>query len=59
MSEVRKAYRIPDLILKKRDGDELTEDEINYFIKAVVGGDENNDSASIQPSQIGNYFFLF
>jgi hypothetical protein len=57
MSEVKKSYRIPDLILKKRNGEELTEDEINYFIKSVVGDDENNN-CSIQPSQIGNLFFF-
>lgn len=53
-----KTYRIPDLILKKRDGDELTENEINYFIKSVVGDNDNNNNSSIQPSQIGKTFYL-
>lgn len=50
-------YRIPDLILKKRNGEELSEDEIKYFIKAVSNTDENNNS--IQPSQIGVNLIFF
>ncbi len=30
--------RIPDIIIKKRDGKELTKDEIDYFINGVVDG---------------------
>lgn len=43
------SYRIPDLILKKRDKGELTKEEIDFFIKSVC--DVNNNS--IQESQIG------
>lgn len=39
-------FRIPDLISKKRQGEELTEDEIEYFVKGVVKGD-------VQDSQLG------
>jgi|APCry1669189534_1035231.scaffolds.fasta_scaffold383747_1 thymidine phosphorylase len=41
--------RIPDLIKRKRDGNELTREEIQFFIQSVC--DLNNNS--IQESQIG------
>ena len=31
-------YRMPDLIGKKRDGDELSEAEINHFVKSATNG---------------------
>jgi len=37
---------IPELLRKKRNGDELTSDEINFFIQNVVSG-------NIQDSQTG------
>ena len=37
---------IPELLKKKRNGDELTSDEINFFIQNVVSG-------NIQDSQTG------
>lgn len=45
-------YRIPDLILKKRNGHELNKDEIDFFIKSIC--DSNNNA--IQESQIGIKF---
>jgi thymidine phosphorylase len=45
-----KVYRMPDLIMKKRDGDELNKEEIDFFIRAIC--DKNNNL--IQESQIGN-----
>lgn len=45
-------YRIPDLIVKKRDGKELTKEEIDYFIRSVVGTNNSNNNL-IQESQIG------
>ena len=45
----RPAYRIPDLIMKKRNGQELSKDEIDFFIRSVC--DTNNNA--IQESQIG------
>jgi len=42
--------RIPDIIMKKRDGHELTKDEIQFFIQAIC---DNNNNISIQESQIG------
>ncbi len=44
-------FRIPDIILKKRNGHELTKDEINFFINAIC--ELNNNQSSIQESQIG------
>jgi thymidine phosphorylase len=41
------AISIPELLRKKRDGDELTSEEINFFIHDVV----NNRA---QDCQIGN-----
>lgn len=41
--------RIPDLIIKKRNGFELTSEEIDFFIKSIC--DRNNNL--IQESQIG------
>lgn len=46
---VAKPMRIPDLILKKRDGHELSKEEIEFFIQAIC--DTNNNV--IQESQIG------
>lgn len=43
-------YRIPDLIIKKRNGSSLTKDEIDYFIRSIVINTNNN---MIQESQIG------
>lgn len=42
-------YRIPDLIAKKRDGDELSEKEINHFVKAVTsnGASESQIAAML------------
>jgi len=42
-------FRIPDLIKRKRDGNELTMEEIQFFIKSIC--DTNNNA--IQESQIG------
>ena len=42
--------RIPDIIMKKRDGHELTKEEIQFFIQAIC---DNNNNISIQESQIG------
>ncbi|KAK3096926.1 hypothetical protein FSP39_004832 [Pinctada imbricata] len=39
-------YRVPDLIAKKRDGQKLNKDEIEFFIKAAVNG-------KVQDSQLG------
>lgn len=44
------SFRIPDLIIKKRNGGELTKDEIDYFIRSVCSNPNNN---LIQESQIG------
>lgn len=41
--------RIPDIIMKKRNGDELTKEEIQFFINSIC--DKNNNL--IQESQIG------
>jgi len=41
--------RIVDLILKKRDGKELNDEEIHYFIDNLVDG-------GIEGSQLGNPF---
>lgn len=50
MSMASAPLRIPDIIMKKRDGHELTKEEINFFISAIC--DCNNNKA-IQESQIG------
>jgi thymidine phosphorylase len=42
-------YRIPDLIIKKRNGHELSSEEIDFFIRSIC--DSNNNL--IQESQIG------
>ena len=39
-------FRIPDLIIKKRDGQKLSKDEIDFFVESVVSG-------HVQESQIG------
>ena len=41
-----KTTTIPRIIEKKRDGEELTEEEIKFFIKSLINGDA-------QPSQLG------
>ncbi|KAL5010928.1 hypothetical protein ScPMuIL_013233 [Solemya velum] len=41
-----KNLRIPDIIIKKRDGGELTEEEIHHFVNGVVRKD-------VQDSQLG------
>lgn len=43
-------FRIPNLIIKKRDGQALSKDEIDFFISSVVSNTNNN---MIQESQIG------
>ena len=46
-------FRIPDLIIKKRNGQKLSKDEIDFFVESVVSG-------HVQESQIGKHgFFLF
>ena len=45
----KRTFRIPDLIMKKRDGYVLTDEEIQFFIDCVC--DLNNNA--IQESQIG------
>ena len=45
--------RIPDLIKRKRDGNELSMEEIQFFVRSVC--DSNNNS--IQESQIGYIIF--
>lgn len=42
------AVSFPDLIAKKRDGNDLSDDEIAEFVKGVVTG-------SMADCQIGNY----
>lgn len=42
--------RIPDLIIKKRNGHVLTKEEIEFFIKSVC---ESNNNSVIQESQLG------
>lgn len=42
--------RIPDIIMKKRDGHELTKEEIQFFINAIC---DTNNNGMIQESQIG------
>ena len=46
--------RIAELILKKRGGESLTKEEIDFFVKAVV-------DQTIEDSQLGKFidFFLF
>jgi thymidine phosphorylase len=43
--------RIPDIIMKKRNGHELNKEEINFFIQSICDLNNNN---SISESQIGN-----
>lgn len=43
-------YRIPDLILKKRNGHELTKEEIDFFIRSIC---DSNNNRQIHESQIG------
>jgi thymidine phosphorylase len=45
-------FRMPDLIMKKRDGYELSKEEIDFFIRSVCDNKNNNQ---IQESQIGVY----
>lgn len=45
--------RIPDVIMKKRDGFELSKEEIQFFIQAIC---DNNNNNAIQESQIGILF---
>ena len=45
----KSALRIPDIIKSKRNGNELTNDEINFFIKSICDLKAN----AIQESQIG------
>lgn len=39
-------YTIPELIIKKRNGQKLSKDEIEFFVQSVVNG-------HVQESQIG------
>lgn len=43
-------FRIPDLIIKKRNGKELTKEEIDFFVRCLIADANNN---AIQESQIG------
>jgi thymidine phosphorylase len=45
-------FRIPDLIIKKRDGQKLSKDEIDFFVESVVSG-------HLQESQIGKHVFFY
>ena len=45
-------FRIPDLIIKKRNGQKLSKDEIDFFVESVVSG-------HVQESQIGKHVFFF
>lgn len=49
MSSNGSKMRIVDLLKKKRDGHELTKEEITFFIESVCDSSNN----SIQESQIG------
>lgn len=49
MTTTDRKFRIPDLIKKKRNGDELSREEIDFFIRSLC--DSNNNL--IQESQIG------
>ena len=51
VEKVKQSLRIPDLIIKKRNGNELTSEEIDFFIKSIC--DKNNNL--IQESQIGAF----
>lgn len=45
------SFSFPLIIEKKRDGKELSKEEIDFFIKSVV-------DATIQDSQIGDYITI-
>lgn len=45
-------FRIPDLIIKKRNGQKLSKDEINFFVESVVSG-------HVQESQLGKHVFFY
>ena len=47
--------RIPDIIMKKRNGLELNKDEIDFFIQSIC---ELNNNSAIQESQIGMNWFV-
>lgn len=51
---VNSGFRVPDLIMKKRDGKVFTQEEINFLIESVSDSNNNN---SIQQSQIGKKKF--
>lgn len=44
--------RVIDVIIKKRNGLELTDEEIRFIIKELVDG-------RMEDSQLGTYFILF
>ena len=44
--KVKKQFRMPDIIMKKRDGHVLTEEEIEFFVDGVV-------NKTIQQAQLG------
>ena len=50
LPQVPEILRIPDIIMKKRNGHELTKNEIDFFISSIC--DLNNNQ--VQESQIGN-----
>ena len=45
-------FRIPDLIIKKRDGQKLSRDEIGFFVKSLV-------KHQVQDLQIGKHVFFY
>ena len=47
----KKQFRMPDIIMKKRDGHVLLKDEIEFFVDGVV-------NKTIQQAQLGMLFFL-
>ncbi len=44
-----------DTIIRKRDGAELTTEEIQQFVKAVVISGETPERAAVTPAQIGSF----
>ena len=50
--KAKKQFRMPDIIIKKRDGQALSKDEIEYFVDSVV-------NESIQQAQLGMFFRLY
>ena len=46
----KRQYHISDIIIKKRDGQTLTQDEIEFFVEGIVDN-------SIQKAQLGKCTF--